>query len=483
MSAIETNRWSQVDPLMLVQGENVLRVLRDGGHRAFFVGGCVRDELMGRPVHDMDIATSAKPGEVVRLFDRTVPTGIQHGTVTVLMEGHAFEVTTFRKESDYADHRRPGSVEFVDAVSEDLRRRDFTMNAIARGLNGELIDPYGGRMDIERGLIRCVGVAEERFEEDALRMMRAVRFASTFGFRPVKSLWKALIAGKDKLGYIATERVRMELEKIVLGPDPLRGLALLERSRLLRHAKAAQESGAAGAEAGGPTGTGGDAPGEGGAAPAAGAPGAEAALTRRLLHREPPRRALLAALPLLEPAPPALRWSLLLQALGAPGEAASPLLKSWTFPNQTAQEAAGLVRFDEAWEAVQAGAPGEREQRRGWIGLQVAFGRETAGLWLRRQQAVLQAAEGDDAERQAGQAMLANASRWYREVQVHTLKELAVSGGEVLQAAGRKGGPWLSELMRELLLAAASGELPNDRRSLLEHVETVVKEDGSKPID
>ncbi|WP_416277391.1 CCA tRNA nucleotidyltransferase, partial [Paenibacillus timonensis] len=271
MSAIETNRWSQVDPLMLVQGENVLRVLRDGGHRAFFVGGCVRDELMGRPVHDMDIATSAKPGEVVRLFDRTVPTGIQHGTVTVLMEGHAFEVTTFRKESDYADHRRPGSVEFVDAVSEDLRRRDFTMNAIARGLNGELIDPYGGRMDIERGLIRCVGVAEERFEEDALRMMRAVRFASTFGFRPVKSLWKALIAGKDKLGYIATERVRMELEKIVLGPDPLRGLALLERSGLLRHAKAAQESGAAGAEAGRPTGAGGDAPGEGGAAPAAGA--------------------------------------------------------------------------------------------------------------------------------------------------------------------------------------------------------------------
>nr|WP_178022888.1 CCA tRNA nucleotidyltransferase [uncultured Paenibacillus sp.] len=468
---------------MLVQGENVLRVLRDGGHQAFFVGGCVRDELMGRPVHDMDIATSAKPDEVVRLFDRTVPTGIQHGTVTVLMEGHAFEVTTFRRESDYEDHRRPVSVEFVDAVSEDLRRRDFTMNAIARGLDGELIDPYGGRMDIERGLIRCVGVAEERFEEDALRMMRAVRFASTFGFRPVKSLWRALISGKDKLGYIATERVRMELEKIMMGPDPLRGLALLERSGLLRHAKAAQESAVAGAS--GPTGAGAgdDAPGEGGIASVAGRPAADAALTRRLLHRAPPLRALLAALPLLEPAPPALRWSLLLQALGAPGEAASSLLKSWTFPNQTALEAAGLVRFDEAWEAVRAGAPGEREQRRGWIGLQVAFGRETAELWLRRQQAVLQAVGGDDAERQAGQALLANAARWHREVQVHTLKELAVSGGEVLHASGRKGGPWLGELMRELLLIVAAGELPNERQPLLEHVETVVKQDGSKPID
>lgn len=452
VSAIGTDRWSQVDPLMLVQGEQVLRALRDGGHKAFFVGGCVRDEFMERPVHDMDIATSAKPEEVVRLFDRTVPTGIRHGTVTVLMEDHAFEVTTFRKESDYADHRRPASVEFVDAVAEDLRRRDFTMNAMARGLDGELIDPFDGRSDIERGLIRCVGIAEERFEEDALRMLRAVRFASTFGFRPVKSLWRALLAGRGKLGYIATERVRMELDRIVLGPDPRRGLALLERSGLLRYAKAAQ-----------------------GAA-------AEAELTRRLLHREPPRRELLAVLPLLEAAPPALRWSLLLQALGVPGEAASPLLKSWTFPNQTALEAAGLVRFDEAWEAIQAGALGERERRRGWIGLQVAFGREIAGLWLRRQQAVLQAAVNGGAERQAGSSVLERAARWHREVQVHTLKDLAVSGGEVLQATGRKGGPWLGELMRELQLAVAAGELPNERQSLLEHVETVVKQ-GWKQTD
>ncbi|MCY7562390.1 CCA tRNA nucleotidyltransferase, partial [Paenibacillus macerans] len=241
------NRWTQVDPLMVNQGEMVLHTLLERGFQAFFVGGCVRDELMGRPVHDMDIATSAKPEDVVAVFERTVPTGIEHGTVTVLMDDYAFEVTTFRKESQYEDHRRPASVEFVDAVNEDLLRRDFTMNAIARDIDGALIDPYGGQSDIKRGLIRCVGAAEERFEEDALRMLRAVRFASVFGFRPAKSLWKALLLGKDKLSYIAMERVRTELEKVVLGPRPLRGLALLERSGLLRHVKAALPEAVAGA--------------------------------------------------------------------------------------------------------------------------------------------------------------------------------------------------------------------------------------------
>ncbi|MGG6309547.1 CCA tRNA nucleotidyltransferase [Paenibacillus macerans] len=474
------NRWRQVDPLMLDQGEKVLRALLDGGYQAFFVGGCVRDELMGRPVHDMDIATSAKPEEVISLFDRTVPTGIQHGTVTVLMEPYAFEVTTFRKESRYEDHRRPVSVEFVDAVKEDLQRRDFTMNAIARGIEGELTDPFMGRSDIGRGLIRCVGVAEERFEEDALRMMRAIRFAAAFGFRPVKSLWKALLRGRDKLAYIATERVRMELEKIVLGADPLRGLALLERSGLLRYAKAAQELPEPQEESG-PRVAAGDAP-LGAGAPAASGHSAEAALMRRLLQRAP-RRDLLAALPLLPAEPSALRWSLLLQGLGAPGEGAAPLLKSWTFPNQTAQEAAGIVRFDEAWQAAQAEALGKPQLRRGWIGLQVAFGRQTAALWLLRQRAMLQTAALGVAQREAALSLLELAAGWHREVPLHTLPELAVNGGEVLQITGRKGGPWLGELMKELLLAVAVGELPNERQVLLDHVEAMVKEDGSKPID
>ncbi|MEK5165083.1 CCA tRNA nucleotidyltransferase [Paenibacillus sp. FSL R5-0527] len=452
------NRWTQVDPLMVNQGEKVLHILLERGFQAFFVGGCVRDELMGRPVHDMDIATSAKPEDVVAVFERTVPTGIEHGTVTVLMDDYAFEVTTFRKESQYEDHRRPASVEFVDAVNEDLLRRDFTMNAIARDIDGALIDPYGGQCDIKRGLIRCVGAAEERFEEDALRMLRAVRFASVFGFRPAKSLWRALLRGKDKLSYIAMERVRTELEKVVLGDRPLRGLALLERSGLLRHVKAAlpEAGGAANAEP--------DPAGR-----------SRARLTRQLLAAEP-RRELLAALPELPPEPQALRWSLLLQALGTAGEDVIPLMKGWTFPNKAAEETAAIVRFDEAWRRAGAEEREAASLRRRWVVLQVTLGQTAAACWLGRQAAVLAAASLSEAQRIAERERLDLARRWHGEVRAHALSELAVSGKDVLELTGQKGGPWLGELMKQLLLSVAAGEVHNDKQALLEYVKAGLSE-------
>ncbi|RRJ66298.1 CCA tRNA nucleotidyltransferase [Paenibacillus oralis] len=444
------NRWTQVDPLMVNQGEKVLHTLLERGFQAFFVGGCVRDELMGRPVHDMDIATSAKPEDVIAIFERTVPTGIEHGTVTVLMDAYAFEVTTFRKESQYEDHRRPTSVEFVDAVAEDLLRRDFTMNAIARDIHGALIDPYGGQGDIKRGLIRCVGAAEERFEEDALRMLRAVRFASVFGFRPAKSLWRALLRVKDKLTYIAMERVRAELEKVVLGPRPLRGLALLERSGLLRHVKAALPEAVAG-----------DAE--------------PARLTRQLLAAEP-RRELLAALAELPAEPQALRWSLLLQALGTAGEDVIPLMKGWTFPNKAAEETAAIVRFDEAWARAEAEESDEAPLRRRWVVLQVTLGQAASAFWLRRQAAVLAAASLPEAQRITERERLALARRWHGEVRVHALSELAISGKDVLELAGKKGGPWLGELMKRLLISVAAGEIHNDKQALLNYVKAGLSE-------
>lgn len=451
---------------MLHQGENVLRTLLNGGHQAFFVGGCVRDELMGQPVHDLDIATSAKPEEVIALFERTVPTGIQHGTVTVLMDKYAYEVTTFRKEAEYADHRHPLSVEFVDAVIEDLRRRDFTINAIARELDGTLTDPFAGQSDIQHRILRCVGVAEERFDEDALRMMRAIRFASTLGFRPVKSLWAALLAGRDKLSYIATERIRVELEKIVLGPDPLRGLALLQRSGLLQYAKAAQWPEAAGADAGGKH--------------TKYATDKMTALAWRLLHHNPARPEWLQVLPLLPTAPAGLRWSLLLQGLGCPGEEGSDLLKSWTFPNQIADETAAIVRFDEAWEATKRELLKEQDQRRSWILLQIEFGQHIACWWLQRQSVLLQSWACGDRMQQEEAERLSLARRWHQEVPIHTLSELAVKGRDVLEISGRPGGPWLGELMKRLLVHVALGELPNERQLILEFVETVVREDGDK---
>lgn len=158
---------------MFTEAHDVMNRLMGNGYKAYMVGGCVRDSLLGRPVSDVDIATSALPEQVLSLFPRVVPTGLQHGTVTVVMPTCTYEVTTFRKESGYEGHRRPEEVEFIDDLEEDLMRRDFTINAMAIDVEGELHDPFGGAADLEQRLIRCVGDAEQRFREDALRMLAA----------------------------------------------------------------------------------------------------------------------------------------------------------------------------------------------------------------------------------------------------------------------------------------------------------------------
>ena len=160
----------------------ILKKLASEGFEAFLVGGCVRDAVMGRPVHDWDLATSATPVDVARLFEKSILTGEKFGTVTVVVQECPVEVTTFRTEGEYLDGRRPESVEFVSSLEEDLSRRDFTINAMAESVEGELIDPFGGIKDIELGVIRCVGGPNTRFSEDALRMFRALRFSAEFGF-------------------------------------------------------------------------------------------------------------------------------------------------------------------------------------------------------------------------------------------------------------------------------------------------------------
>ncbi|MEC0064418.1 CCA tRNA nucleotidyltransferase, partial [Paenibacillus thiaminolyticus] len=225
------------EELLYAESKQVMRQLLDMGHEAYIVGGSVRDRLLGRPIGDIDIATSALPEQVMALFRRVVPTGLAHGTVTVVMDHYTYEVTTFRKESAYEDHRRPEEVEFIDDLEEDLRRRDFTINAMALDIEGRLRDPFGGRADLERGLIRCVGDPETRFREDALRMLRGVRFASLLGGRIAKSTWRALLRQRETLRYVAMERVRDELWKLTAGANPARGWAMLARSGLLRYAK------------------------------------------------------------------------------------------------------------------------------------------------------------------------------------------------------------------------------------------------------
>lgn len=212
----------------------VLARLKDRGFEAYLVGGCVRDMIRGATPKDFDVATSARPEEVQRSFPKTIPTGVQHGTVTVLSQGTHVEVTTFRTEGAYLDARRPSSVTFHTDIREDLSRRDFTINAMALdGIDGRVIDPFGGARDLEAKLIRCVGSAKERFGEDGLRALRAVRFAAVLGFTIDPDTEAAIPPTLPSFKKVANERIREELTKLLLSDRPQVGLQLLERTGLL----------------------------------------------------------------------------------------------------------------------------------------------------------------------------------------------------------------------------------------------------------
>ena len=197
---------------------HVLRKLTAAGYEAYCVGGCVRDTLLGRVPEDWDVTTSAAPEQVMEVFPRrTIPTGIRHGTVTVRSGTGGVEVTTYRVDGPYEDRRRPSSVSFTGSLDEDLKRRDFTVNAIAMGLDGELKDPCHGQEDLKEGVLRCIGSPDERFGEDALRLMRGLRFAASLGFRLPPDVDESIRRNKALLLEIAPERVQMELRKLVKG--------------------------------------------------------------------------------------------------------------------------------------------------------------------------------------------------------------------------------------------------------------------------
>lgn len=428
-------KWKMAPSAMALAAENVISELTQNGHEAFWVGGCIRDELLGRPVHDMDITTSAVPEEVIAIFARSIPTGLAHGTVTVLQDGHGFEVTTYRTESGYVDHRRPDHVEFVSDVKEDLRRRDFTINAICCGLGGDLIDPFGGEKDLALRVIRCVGDAEERFDEDALRMLRCVRFASVLDFSIAKNTWRGLLRQRDKLAHIAVERVRAELDRIVEGPHPRRGLAMLARCELLARGKAPF--------------------------PWTGTDLAAAA-------------ALTAGIGELESAH--LRWALLLHALKQSAQEADELLRAWTFSGTTRTSVVQVLRVREAWtaalEAVPPGEPGGMDLlRRRWIAAVLTFGVEAAEGWLSLL-AILPAAALPAANQPADTEIspavtTAPAREWIAQMPLKSLSELAVTGNELAEALEKRPGPWLGNMLSALLQTTATGDLLNNKQELL----------------
>jgi tRNA nucleotidyltransferase (CCA-adding enzyme) len=213
----------------------IIEKIQQHGFEAYFVGGAVRDYLLDRPISDVDIATSALPHELKGIFPKTVDVGIEHGTILILHNGKGYEVTTFRTESDYKDFRRPERVTFVRSLEEDLKRRDFTINAMAMDINGKIIDLFDGQEAMKRKILQTVGSPDERFTEDALRMMRAVRFVSQLGFQLEESTKRALEKHNHLLAHIAVERKLVEFEKLLSGPYRHKAFQLLLLTQLYNY--------------------------------------------------------------------------------------------------------------------------------------------------------------------------------------------------------------------------------------------------------
>ena len=225
--------------------ENVIKIaeiLKKNGYLAYAVGGCMRDTLMGRTPNDWDMTTDCAPEKMLEIFDRegvhTIPTGLKHGTVSILIDGETYECTTFRIDGNYRDSRHPDEVTFTKDITEDLRRRDFTVNAIAGdplSLTGDYVDVFGGRADIEKKIIRAVGDPETRFTEDALRILRAIRFATVLDFEIESETMEAAKKLRARLSDISAERKSVELQKILLSPHADRGISLLLETDMAKY--------------------------------------------------------------------------------------------------------------------------------------------------------------------------------------------------------------------------------------------------------
>lgn len=227
---------------LFIKAIPVLEKIETHGFEAYFVGGSVRDKLLNRPIHDIDIASSARPDEIQAMFKSTIDVGKEHGTIIAIVDKEAYEITTFRTEGTYSDFRRPDEVHFVRNLKEDTLRRDFTINAIAIDRKGQVYDYHGGIQDLNNKMIRAVGVAKERFNEDALRMMRAIRFASQLGFVIEKETFNAINELAPLLAHISIERIRIEFSKFMQGKYFPKYASLLNQTGLMNYMKGLEDA-------------------------------------------------------------------------------------------------------------------------------------------------------------------------------------------------------------------------------------------------
>lgn len=217
---------------MIQTGKQLLKQIENAGFEAYLVGGCVRDLILQRPIHDVDICTSAHPADVMKLFERVIPTGLKHGTVTVIYEHIAFEVTTYRSDGSYDDHRHPSHIHYTSSLKEDLERRDFTMNALAMDRHERVYDMFDGQKDLQNQCIRTVGNPQERFQEDALRMLRAIRFSAQLAFHIDPKALLAIQTCVGLLAHISRERITSEFEDVMASSHVQHGLAYMLKSHI-----------------------------------------------------------------------------------------------------------------------------------------------------------------------------------------------------------------------------------------------------------
>ncbi|MCY8104346.1 CCA tRNA nucleotidyltransferase [Bacillus mojavensis] len=383
----------------------VLRTLIEAGHQAYFVGGAVRDCYMKRTIGDVDIATDAAPDQVERLFKRTVDVGKEHGTIIVLWEDDTYEVTTFRTESDYEDYRRPSEVHFITSLEEDLKRRDLTINAMAMTADGQVLDYFGGKKDIDQQLIRTVGKPEDRFQEDALRMLRAVRFMSQLGFTLSKETEEAIIKEKTLLSHVSVERKTIEFEKLLLGKASREAIQMLIHTGLYKEL-----------------------------------PGFYHKRENLLTASEFPFSFLTSREEL---------WAALLIDLQIELKDAMLFLKAWKLPGKVMKEAAHIAdTFGQSLDAMSMYKAGEKALL---SAVKISMLRHTKQLNGERLKEVREA---------------------YQSLPIKSLKDLAITGRDLLALRNQPAGKWVSEELQRIEQAVVTGKLSNQKKHIEEWLKT-----------
>ncbi|MGX6977743.1 CCA tRNA nucleotidyltransferase [Vagococcus elongatus] len=390
-------------PTEFEQAIPVMNKIREAGFEAYFVGGCVRDLLLGTPIHDIDIATNAFPQEIKGIFPRTIDVGIEHGTVLVLYHQNKYEITTFRTESGYQDFRRPDEVVFVRKLADDLKRRDFTINALAMTTEGQMIDLFGGQADLQRKIIRAVGEPQERFHEDALRMMRAVRFASQLGFSIEEQTLAAIKDHHALLHHISVERIQIEFIKLMSESKRSIGLTPFLECGLYESC-----------------------------------PGFSNHLTGLTK---------LMTLPETEIKKEAVIWTIIAYFLNLKENEVNRFLRAWKLSNQLIKTVGTILpayhyRLHDFWTPLTV-YPLSREE--------VIMVEEMLAL-----------------TNQTGR--LSEALACYDGLTIHSLKDLSISGADILASTKKKPGPWVGELLEEVEEKVILKDLPNDSQRLMQYV-------------